>query len=73
VENFVDNSPAPTRPAGAGGLAGSGARKYGMKNFFVINRLHRRDAALRLTTVGSASAGAAVELSRGAGLRFADG
>jgi hypothetical protein len=73
VENFVDNLPALTRRASAGGLAGPGARKYGMKNFFVINRLHRRDAALRPTTVASASAGAAVELSRGAGRRFVDG
>jgi hypothetical protein len=73
VENFVDNSPVTGRRTGVDEVAAPCAQKYGMKIFFLINELHRRDAPRGRTSVDSASVGAAVELSRRAGRCFVDG
>jgi hypothetical protein len=73
VENFVDNSPVTCRRTRVDELLDPCAQKYGMKIFFSINELHRRDAPRRRTSVDCASVGAAVELSRRAGRCFADG
>jgi hypothetical protein len=73
VENFVDNLPVRARATSAALPSALGAQKNGMKIFFPINELHRRDAPQSRTTVGSANIGAAVELSRRAGRCFVDG